>query len=156
MTIKSICQTKVITVSKNSTLKDIATLMYKHHVGSVIITEGLDGKRIPAGIITDRDIALAIGSSQKPQDLSVDKIMKPHPVTISCDAGLFETALRMREIGVRRLPVVNSDGSLYGVISADDLLSLMGEEISNISKITDAQIMNEQGALRPKETHVQF
>lgn len=156
MSIKSICKTKIVTVGKNSTLKDVSAVMQKHHVGSVIVTEGMDGKRIPAGIITDRDIALAVGASLKPQDIRVDQIMQTHPITINADDGIFETALRMREMGVKRLPVVNADGSLYGLISSDDLLSLMGEEINNIAKIQETQIKNEQGIKVPKESHIEL
>lgn len=156
MSIKSICQTKVVTVGKNSTLKDVAAVMQKHHVGSVIVTEGLDGKRIPAGIITDRDIAMSVGASAKPGDIRVDQVMQSHPVSIKIDEGIFEAVAKMREMGVKRMPVVNSDGSLYGLISADDLLSLMGDEINLLSKIAEVQIKNEQGVRVPKETHFEI
>lgn len=53
MAIDSICKTDVVTVPKNSTLKDVSTLMQKYHVGSVIVVESFDGKKFPAGIITD-------------------------------------------------------------------------------------------------------
>lgn len=154
MNIRSLCKTNIVTITKNSTLKDVAILMAKSHVGCVVVTETFNGKRIPAGIITDRDIALTVGFTPMPQELAVDQIMQPHPVTIQYDESLMEAILRMREMGVKRLPVVDLEGSLYGIISSDDLLSFMGEEIQNISKITQIQIENEQGVSHPKETHI--
>ncbi len=156
MSIKSICKTKIVTVGKNSTLKDVAAVMQMHHVGCVIVTEGMDGKRIPAGIITDRDIAMAVGASLKPQDIRVDQVMQSHPMTINADDGIFETVLRMKDMGVKRLPVVNTDGSLFGLISSEDLLSLMAEEINNLAKISEVQIKNEKGVRMPKESHIEI
>lgn len=128
--------------------------MSKHHVGSVIVIEGFNGKRIPAGIITDRDIALTVGATQKPTELRVDQVMQALPVTVRESEGIYETIIKMSEHGVRRLPVVNEEGALYGIICADDLLSLMGEEINNLAKINGTQIKNEQGIKLPAEKHI--
>lgn len=154
MSIKSICKTQVATIQKSSSLKDVSELMQQQHVGSVIVTEGLNGKRIPCGIITDRDLALAMGSSVKPQELRVEQIMRSHPFSVKTNDGIFETCVKMREQGIKRLPVVHEDGSLCGVISADDILSLMGEEINNLAKIIETQTKNEKGILMPAEKQV--
>jgi len=156
MSIKSICKTQIATMPKDSTLKDISQLMQKKHVGSVVVTEAYDGKKIPAGIITDRDIALALGSSKNPQTLKVESIMQSQPITVKASEGIFATIAIMRKNGVKRLPVVTDDGSLFGIICADDLLSLMGEEINNLAKITETQIKKEQGVRIPVAKQVQL
>lgn len=156
MSIKSICKTDVVSIEKNSSLKEAAVLMQKKHVGSLIVTEGFNGKKIPCGIITDRDITLTVGSSQNPQDLHVEQIMQNQPITVKTSEGIFETIVRMREHGIKRLPVVTEDGSLYGVISADDILTLMSEEINNLAKITETQVKIEQGIRKPTARQIQL
>lgn len=53
--------------------------------------------------------------------------------------------LRCANTGLKRLPVVNDDGSLYGIISTDDLFELMAGEISNLAKISGSQVVKERG-----------
>lgn len=154
MSIKSVCKTEVATIDKSATLKAVSEMMQKHHVGSLIVTEGFNGKKIPTGIITDRDIALALGSTPKPQDIRVEQIMQSQPISVKANEGIFETIVKMRKHGIKRLPVVTEDGSLYGVISADDLLTLMGEEINNLAKIPETQVSHEQGIRKPAEKTV--
>ncbi|HAZ12705.1 MAG: hypothetical protein A2X86_11090 [Bdellovibrionales bacterium GWA2_49_15] len=151
MAIKSVCKTDVVTIDKNSTLLSVSTVMQNYHVGSVVVVEGMNGKRIPAGIITDRDIALALISSTKPQELRVEHIMQSAPITVKTNEGIFEIIIKMRDGGIKRIPVVNDDGSLYGIVCADDLLTLMSEEIQNLSKINETQINKEKGTTLPAE-----
>ncbi|MEK6624592.1 MAG: CBS domain-containing protein [Bdellovibrionota bacterium] len=156
MTIKSLCKTDVVTLDRKSTLSSVSDVMQKKHVGCVVVVEPLNEKRIPAGIITDRDIALALQSSTRPQDLRVEHIMQSMPVTINVNAGIFETVRKMRDEGIKRLPVINEDGSLYGIVCADDLLTLMSEEIYNLSKINERQLNNEKGIRLPSEKAIQM
>lgn len=156
MSVQAICQKDVVTVERHSPLIEVSQQMQKHHVGSVVVTENFEGKKIPCGIITDRDIALALGSSGKPQDLPVEQIMQSHPITVSKSEGLFQTIKKMRDYGIKRLPVVEDDGSLFGVISADDLLTLMAEEIGHLAKICEAQVSNEKGVRLPAEKQVRL
>lgn len=154
MSLLSVCQTEVVTIDRKATLKSVAELMQKKHVGSIVVTDGFNGQRIPVGIITDRDIALAIGSSPKPQDIVVEVIMYSNPITVKTSDGIYEAIVRMRENGIKRLPVVMDDGSLYGIITADDLLILMGKEINNLAQIPETQMNHERGLRRPAEKHV--
>lgn len=105
---------------------------------------------------TDRDIALSISSSAKPQNIMTEDIMRHQPVTAKKSEGIFESIIKMRENGVKRLPVVNEDGSLHGVVCVDDLLTLMGEEINNLAQVTDSQLKREKGIRVPMEPHLQL
>lgn len=156
MAISAICNKNVITIDRNTTLRDVSHLMQKEHVGSVIVTESYSGKKIPAGIITDRDLALAIGASKNPQDILVDQIMRSQPITVNSEDGIYETALKMKKFGVKRMPVLNHDGTLYGVVCADDIYKLMSEELNYLAQITDVQIDIERGIRMPEEKHVQL
>ncbi len=156
MSIKAICNSNVVTMERGTTLKEASDLMQRKHVGSIVVTEVEGGKKIPCGIITDRDIALAVGSSIRPQDLRVEQIMRNRPVTAKGSDGIYDTIMRMRDNGVKRLPVVNADGSLCGVICADDLLSMMGDEINSLAKITEVQIKKERGLRAPVEMRIEM
>lgn len=156
MAIQSISQTNVVTIPRRSTLKEVSQLMHRRHVGCVVVTELHDNKLFPAGIITDRDVALTLGFSEKPQELVVDNIMHSQPITVKRGEGIFETVLKMNEFGVKRLPVVNEDGSLFGIVCADDLLNLFGEEILALGKVTESQIQKEKGFKLPVEKQKQL
>ncbi len=156
MPIKSVCQSKVATIDKSSSLKEAAQAMFQQHVGSLVVTDTLNGKKVPSGMITDRDIALAIGSSQMPQQLSVEQVMHNQPLTVEEGEGIFETLSKMSSTGVKRVPVTKKDGSLCGVVCADDLLTLIGEEITNLAKITQTQIKREKAIRTPSEKYAQL
>lgn len=156
MSIKSICKTNVTTVERGATLSAVSQLMQQRHVGSIVVTEKFNGKSAPCGIITDRDVALVLGSSPKPHELKVENIMQSQPITSKVNDGIFEVIVKMREYSIKRLPVVNEDGSLFGIVSADDLLNLMGEEINNLAKITESQVRIEKGIRMPVEKYFQI
>jgi signal-transduction protein with cAMP-binding, CBS, and nucleotidyltransferase domain len=153
MSLKEVSKPKVITISKKSTLKDAARLMQDKHVGSLVVVDALDGKLIPIGMITDRDMALCLSSTRTPQDLIIEEVMQSKPLLAKVSDGIYETVVRMRESGVRRLPVVQADGTLAGVICADDLLTLLSDEIKSLAQIPEKQIRKEQGEILP--THPQ-
>jgi len=156
MTIKNICKTDIVTIERTALLKKVSGLMQSQHVGCVVVVDALDGKKLPVGIITDRDIALVLGSSSKPQDLLVEHIMQSAPITVNKTDGIFETILKMRVNGVKRVPVIDDSGALYGIICADDILELMAEEVSNLSKINDVQVKKERGVRMPTERSLQI
>lgn len=151
MAIKKVCKTNVITIEKDATLKEAVRLMSLKHVGSIVVTESRGKNKFPVGVITDRDIALALDTSDTPLVMKVEVVMQSHPITINTEDGIYDTIIKMQAHGVKRMPVLNNDGTLYGLVSADDLLSLMGEEINSLSKITHNQMMNERGVRLPAE-----
>ena len=104
--------------------------MEKENVGAVVVTEG---KR-PVGIVTDRDLALAVcvrGAS--PLD-HVQNVMTCPVATISRDDGVFSATQQMMEHAVRRLPVVDKSGGLVGLVALDDLLLLLSRELQSMAE----------------------
>jgi CBS domain-containing protein len=77
-----------------------------------------------------------------------------HPITVKVHDGIFDTIVKMRENGVSRIPVINDDGTLYGLVTSHDILSLLAEEMRSLAKISDIQIKKEQGQRTPAERHV--
>jgi CBS domain-containing protein len=126
MSIESVCKKEVATIEPTATLSRAAEIMNQKHVGSLVVVQSHNGHQIPAGIITDRDLALTLGSSSpKPQDLLVQQIMRSQPLVARAGDEIFETVTKMREHGVKRLPVIDQSGSLIGIVCADDLTSLI-------------------------------
>lgn len=151
MSIREICVKDVITIKPGASLAEASRLMSENHIGSLVVVENSNGGQKPTGMITDRDLALAMDSASKPQDLEVSQLMRSHPITATIEDGIYETIQKMRKEGVKRLPVVDKTGALYGIVSADDLMNLLSREMSGLSEIREVQVSNEKGVRMPAE-----
>jgi CBS domain-containing protein len=144
MTIGEICTRKVIVAPRTTSVYKAAKLMREHHTGDVVVTDDDDGSRKPAGIVTDRDLVLEImAQGVDPAGLSVGEVMSANPVTVRERDGVFEAVASMRAAGVRRTPVVDSDGALVGIVSLDDVLELMAEELGNLANTVRQEKLHE-------------
>ena len=136
MAIGEICNREVVFARPNESVLSAAILMREHHVGTLVVVEESAGKRVPTGIITDRDIAVGVVAlGLDPDATLVGAVMSPELIRARDDAGVAETVALMRQKGLRRLPVVDAAGSLVGLVAADDLLELLAEEISGLASI---------------------
>ena len=136
MPIGEICVHDVVTCSREAKIDEVAQLMRRHHVGDVVVTEESMGKLIPVGIVTDRDIvASVIALELDPTIFSAGDLVSRPLVTAREDAGVFEAMQQMRKHGVRRMPVVTASGALAGIISVDDLIHLLAEEMGELAKL---------------------
>lgn len=136
MAIGEICSREVVCARRDTSVKAAAQLMRKHHVGSIVVVDQPNGKRMPAGIVTDRDIAVAVVAlGLEPEAIEVGDIMKSELVMVREDAGIGETVELMRMKGLRRLPVTDSAGALVGIVAADDVLSLLAGEITALASM---------------------
>ena len=113
----------VVTAPRDASLKSVAELMRDRAVGSVVI---LDGER-PCAVITDRDVAIALGANGvKPSD-EVDRHASRPLVTGDAGMDLEEGAAKMVQHRVRRLPVLDDAGSLVGIVTLDDIAVKAGD-----------------------------
>jgi len=132
-----LCNRTVITATAENTIEEAARLMRDHHVGCLVVTRENEGQIEPAGIVTDRDIVVELIAKSVPlEDVTVGDIMSFALLKVTEDETVFETAQRMRSRGVRRVPVVTQTGALAGILALDDILSLLGEELSLLSRLT--------------------
>lgn len=133
MNIGTICSRETIIAETGDSLLDTARLMRKHHVGSLIIVDKeKDGVR-PVGIITDRDIVVqAISEEIDLNSLTAGDIMSTTLLLAREDDDLFEAFESMCMKGVRRMPVVSAEGILVGILSIDDLLEVIVDEMKNL------------------------
>lgn len=136
MPIGEICNREVVIVQPNNTVLEAAQLMRQRHVGDVVVVVERGGVRVPVGIVTDRDLVVEIMAPELSQTaMTVGDIMVADLVTMRENTGVFETIQYMRAKGVRRLPVVNGDGGLVGILALDDLLELLAEELFALAKL---------------------
>lgn len=136
MPIGEFCNREVVFASRKTSIPEAAKLMRQHHVGDLVVVAMIDGKQVPVGMVTDRDIVIEIVSkSLDCKDFAVGDIMSPNLVTVQKDEGVFEAIRLMRSKGVRRIPVVDKKGALLGILSADDLLDLLAEEMTELAKV---------------------
>ncbi len=136
MPISELCNREVVIVRPEESALDAARLMRRNHVGDVLVVEDRGSRRIPVGIVTDRDLVVEIMAMKlDPASLAVKDIMVSDLATIKEDAGLFEAIGYMRTKGVRRLPVVDGAGSLIGILTLDDLIELLADEMSALAKL---------------------
>ena len=137
---------KVVTVPFDTSLRDCAQAMREKHVGSLVLVD--PGSRRPLGIVTDRDIVVeAVAVGLDPTTITAGDIAAKPVVTVRDDEDVLEALARMRENGVRRLPVTGPDGQLAGVLSLDDLLAAMSEQFDSIMRVMIAE-RTKEGATR--------
>lgn len=151
MDIGNICNRNVITVREADELTLAARLMREKHIGYLVVVKPslTDGTVSPVGVITDRDIVVAVVAKEAdPRSLKVGEVMTRQPA-VAEEGTPVGTALRlMRRIGVRRLPVIGRGGILVGVLSLDDVLDTLAGELMDIAGSIRHEIKLED-ALRP-------
>lgn len=126
MLMKDFCTADVVCCGRDATLLEIAHLLRGRHTGDVVVVDGPDTERIPAGLITDRDIVVKVlAADRDPRKVTAGEVMRTPLVTADEGEDSSEALARMRKHGVRRLPVTNAAGSLVGIVTLDDLLRLV-------------------------------
>ena len=144
MAVGEICNREVVIAEKTFSVVDAALLMRKHHVGDLVVVEEKNGRKHPVGIVTDRDIVVEVVAAEvNPDALKVGDIMGPEVATVHEGEGLFEALRHMRDKGVRRMPVVDREGGLVGILTLDDLLSLLAEEMTELAKLVSHERQRE-------------
>jgi CBS domain-containing protein len=136
MAVGELCNRAVVVAEKSLSVVDAARLMRQHHVGDLVVVEERAGARRPVGIVTDRDIVVeVVASAVDPDALVVGDIMGPDVASVRETEGVFEALRYMRDKGVRRLPIVDREGALVGILTLDDVLGLLAEEMTELAKL---------------------
>lgn len=144
MIVLDVCHREVITLALDANLIEAAKLMRQHHVGEVVVVKVKDSKRIPVGIVTDRDVVIEVVATELDSNvITVGDIMPKTLVVVQEDIGLQQAIQLMATKGVRRLPVVNKTGELVGILSLDDLLETTANIIGNFAKLISKEQNNE-------------
>ena len=145
MSVGTLCNRDVVCVTPQTSATEAARLMRQYHVGNLIVAEEKAGKRYPAGIVTDRDLVIeVIAQGVTPDSVTVTDMMSATLITAHENDDLMDTIKRMRAKGIRRVPVVGADGSLAGILSVDDVIDLLAEELTDLARLITREQEREQ------------
>lgn len=140
LTTGDICTRNVTIAFRRTTLSGAARLMRENHVGCLVVVEETGGMRIVVGVLTDRDIVTAVvAPGLDLNSFYVEDVMTTDLVTAREDDSLIDLMRSMRRKGVRRVPVVGGQGELVGVVTLDDVLDIMAQELSLLVAAIDSE-----------------
>jgi CBS domain-containing protein len=134
MNVGTVCTRPPIIAAASATLSEIAVLMHERHVGTVVITKSPLDAPVAIGLVTDRDILRAqLAHTADFSRLSAAQVMSTDPLVLNESCEIEEAILALRARGVRRAPVVSATGSLVGVVSCDDLVAHVAENLMTLA-----------------------
>jgi CBS domain-containing protein len=135
MTIREIARRDVVTVDLEATVTEIARVMRDERVGSVVV----DGKGTVAGLLTDRDLVVSgLAEGRRPDECIANDILSTNVFAVDPEDSVASVARRMREEGVRRVPVMR-DRDLVGIVTLDDLLVHLGDELDCLVSVVKGE-----------------
>jgi CBS domain-containing protein len=139
MSAGQICSRTVVTALSEEFVRVAARRMAEHSVGTVIVVN--KGKPDePVGIVTDRDIVIrCVAGSMDPDTTPVSKIMTQPLRAIDENAPLEDVILRMNDATARRLVVTGKKGQMVGVLSLDDVVGVLIDELQPIGRLLERQ-----------------
>jgi len=136
----ALCTREVATCDSQTSIVEAAARMRERHAGDLVVVREDDGVRVPLGVLTDRDIVLAVVSPDAAAGkLYAGDVMSTPAVVAQGDDDIWLLARRMRLHGVRRLPVVGDDGGLIGIVALDDLLHAAANLLDELRLIAQRQ-----------------
>ena len=131
------------------TAAEAAELMREFHVGTLVVVDGTAGKVVPVGLVTDRDITIAVVAAHAdPDSVRVSDVMRPALITANVADDIYATIQVMRDQGIRRLPVVDDDGTLVAIVSQDDLYAHLSREMAALATVSRQQQAQEAAIRR--------
>ncbi len=142
MSLEKICQADVVTVTQDQSIHQVATLMREHSIGDVVV---VDADQSPVGLLTDRDIVVgalagdidgAAAGIEGVQSLTVSDVMSSNVVCARIDDMPYEVAMKMRDNGVARMPVLDQNGKLCGIVTSGHIFRMINEELTALVGIS--------------------
>lgn len=121
MKVRDLMQSEVASCTPGTDLAAAAMIMWNKDCGVVPVVA--PGTRKVIGVVTDRDVCMAVATTGKtPQQRTVDEVMARTPFTLRAEQSIMDAMLLMEREHLRRLPVVDANGSLIGILSINDLV----------------------------------
>jgi CBS domain-containing protein len=151
MEVAELCTRDVVTAFEDETVLDVARRMRENHVGTVVVVEPSGGGARPVGILTDRDIVVSqIAEGARALDkLHVGDAMSRSLTTVGESEMVSRAIERMQRDGVRRMPVVDDDHHLVGILAFDDVVEHVTDQMQRLSRVVSSEIAREMDRDRP-------
>lgn len=135
MTIDDLVQTDVVTAERDTPVSTVVAAFAEEDVGCVVVVEDDE----PVGIVTDRTVALALEDAPDVTEQTAGDLSTADLVTATTDSSIFDAIRQMGDANVRRLPIVDDEGTLEGIVTLDDVLVLLGTELQHAVGIIETQ-----------------
>lgn len=133
MSVGEVCNREVVYLRPEASVAEAARLMREYHVGDLVVADDAGGQLRPVGIVTDRDIVVeVVAEGVACDEVAVKDMMTTDLLTAAEGDDLLDTVRRMRERGVRRVPVVDRAEALVGILTVDDLVDLLSEQLAHV------------------------
>lgn len=135
MDVTSVMTPNPVCCTRDTPLRDVANMMVDHDCGQIPVVESKDD-RTPVGVVTDRDIAIRIVAEGRDANASTagDAMSTPCK-TVTTSTTLKDCVCLMEAERVRRVPVVDADGKLAGIVSIADI-ALAGKDAATAEVVT--------------------
>ena len=143
MLVDAIMNADVVTCTRDHTVLRAARIMREKDVGSVVV---VDDRQRPIGFLTDRDIATKCVAQGRSPETPIDEVMSSPVHAVPRDTLIFDTLREMSRRKVHRMPVLDADKRLVGVVSVDDALLLLTTELVNVADVMGyrTRILNQE------------
>jgi len=141
MSAGELCNRTVYIIRANESVLEAARLMKKHHVGCLVVVEERGTDRVPIALVTDRDLVvkgIAKGRSDL-ESMQVSQVMSEGITTARDTENMYDVRKKMRARGVRRIPVVDAEDRLQGIIAFDDMVDWMAQELTDLARLVSRE-----------------
>jgi signal-transduction protein with cAMP-binding, CBS, and nucleotidyltransferase domain len=133
-----ICTRVVATAVPTESVRVAAQRMAHHGVGTLVIVDPVSLQ--PLGVVTDRDLAIrCLAENRDPDAETISAVMTAPALTIADDVPIEEATTRMAKAGIRRLVVTGTDAGMVGLLSLDDVLERLVEEVNAVGRLLERQ-----------------
>lgn len=150
MNVGEVCSREVYIFKPEEPLASAVAEMMKRHIGAIVVVDTEPERVRPVGIVTDRDVVRGQVALEKDlPSLTLRDVMTSAPLTVSETSGIAEAIEHMRARHVRRAPVVSDSGDLVGIVSLDDLLPIVSEELGALARLVGSQARQEGASAEP-------
>ena len=145
MRLSEIGTQNIVCIALTATAAEAAQLMREEHVGDLIVVDPDSNKKQPQGIVTDRDlVTFVMAANLDANTVQVGDIMARNLAVAAEDDSISDLCRKMRAAGVRRMPIVDSQGELAAIVSIDDVYQVLSEGLNNLVGVTSNQILREE------------
>jgi len=144
-----ICSRMVTIAYPSLALDEAARLMHQRHVGCLVVVEELSAtESLVVGVLTDRDIAMGVVAADRdPHGMRVGDLMSKDVVTAREQDSLLDVVAAMQRRKVRRIPVTGARDVLVGLVSLDDVLAAMAQQLLAVASAVSAAGKHERTEL---------
>jgi CBS domain-containing protein len=116
--VKEVATRETVVVPPQTTLRVAAQVMADHAIGAVVVATD----RRVVGILSERDVVVALAAGAEPDRATAAGAMSPDVVSVRPDDTLYDAAVDMLDLGIRHVPVLDEHGAVLGIVSVRDLL----------------------------------